>query len=542
MLKRIRIIVAVFFLAALTLLFLDYTGTVHAYLGWCAKIQLIPALLNFHLAAAAIFVIITLLIGRFYCSAICPLGIFQDVISRLTNIGKKNRFNYRPSRKPLVILRFVLLAVFLAALATGISVITALLEPYSAFGRMVSQIFGPVYQWGNNVLAGFAERSGSYAFYSVDVWMKSAAALIVAISTFVIVGVFAWKSGRGYCNTVCPVGALFGIVTKFSLIKPSVDKEKCNSCGLCAKNCKASCIDSVNKEIDYLRCVFCFNCIAICPKKSVTFSLRNPFGAKTSGTRKSSGTINTSQSKNNAEVDGNLSINGNINGDMNDKLTGGNLARRGLISGAALLILGFIVRPFARTYEFAFDGGLAPVQDKKAPSRKTPVIPPGADSARYFRKHCAGCQLCVTVCPNQVLRPSNKVSNFMQPHMSFERGYCRPECVKCSEVCPTGAILPITAAEKSSIQIGVAVWNNDLCVVNTDKVVCDLCSRKCPAGAIAMIPKIPMPEPGADDKTSLKIPMIDTNRCIGCGACELLCPSRPYSAIYVEGVGSHRTV
>jgi ferredoxin len=211
-------------------------------------------------------------------------------------------------------------------------------------------------------------------------------------------------------------------------------------------------------------------------------------------------------------------------------------ARRGLVSGAALLALGFIARPFARTYDFAFDGGLAPVDGKIASPRNTPIIPPGADNARRFGKRCTGCQMCASACPNQVLRPSSKASNFMQPEMSFERGYCRPECVKCSEVCPTGAIRRITAAEKSSIQIGIAKWSKDLCIVNSDKVACDLCARKCPTGAITMIPQRP------DNADSLKIPMIDTNRCIGCGACEQLCPSRPYSAIYVDGVDSHRTI
>ena len=217
-----------------------------------------------------------------------------------------------------------------------------------------------------------------------------------------------------------------------------------------------------------------------------------------------------------------------------DNLTSCGVARRGLLAGAAVLAVGLATRGAANLYQF--DGGLAPLEDRKAPVRARPIIPPGADNIRHFRARCTGCQLCVSVCPNNVLRPSNKLSGFMQPNLSYERGYCRPECVKCSEVCPTGAIRPITTAEKSATQIGCAVWSKDLCVVNTDKVACDLCERKCPTAAITMVPQ------SADDPASLKIPVVDANRCIGCGACEQLCPSRPYSAIYVDGVETHRRV
>ena len=124
----------------------------------------------------------------------------------------------------------------------------------------------------------------------------------------------------------------------------------------------------------------------------------------------------------------------------------------------------------------------------------------------------------------------------MQPETSYERGYCRPECTKCSDVCPTGAIKPITKEEKTAIQIGHAVWVAENCIVNSDGQKCGNCARHCPTGAIQMVPK------DANDKKSLQIPVINTERCIGCGACENLCPSRPFSAIYVEGHEVHREI
>jgi formate hydrogenlyase subunit 6/NADH:ubiquinone oxidoreductase subunit I len=190
----------------------------------------------------------------------------------------------------------------------------------------------------------------------------------------------------------------------------------------------------------------------------------------------------------------------------------------------------------AKAQKLKMDGGYAVIEDKKIPNRETPLTPPGSLSARNLAQHCTACQLCISACPNQVLRPSGDLSNFMQPVTSFERGYCRPECVKCSEVCPTGAIKPITKEEKTAIQIGHAVWIADNCVVNRDNEKCDNCFRHCPTGAIQMVAKNP------DDKKSPKIPVINTERCIGCGACENLCPSRPFSAIYVEGHEVHREI
>lgn len=180
------------------------------------------------------------------------------------------------------------------------------------------------------------------------------------------------------------------------------------------------------------------------------------------------------------------------------------------------------------------DGGLAFIQDKKVPNRQTAIKPAGSKSNKNFSTRCSACQLCVSVCPNNVLRPSTKIENLMQPEMSYEKGYCRPECTKCSKVCPTGAIKKINKEEKSSTQIGHAVWIGKNCIPITDKVECANCARHCPTGAIQMI--------NISDDSSLKVPIINTERCIGCGACENLCPSRPFSAIYVEGHEVHKLI
>ena len=498
MLRKIRLTLAVLFFTFITLLFLDFTGTLHTWFGWMAKIQFLPAVLALNVGVILLLVVLTLVFGRVYCSVICPLGVFQDVVSWISGRRKKKRyrFTYSPAKN---VLRYGVLALFIITLIAGIGSFVALLAPYSSYGRIASNLFAPIYGWGNNALAYLAERADSYAFYETSVWLKSLPTFIIAVVTFIVISVLAWRNGRTYCNTVCPVGTVLGFLSRFSLLRITIDKEKCNACGLCSRKCKASCIDGKNHTVDYSRCVACMDCIDTCKHGAISYRLRRqketvvkqPVDAK--------------------QIDD---------------------ARRSFLTATALVA----TTAALKAQEKKVDGGLAIIEDKKIPERATPIVSPGALSARHFAQHCTACQLCVSVCPNEVLRPSTDLMKLMQPEMSYERGYCRPECTKCGDVCPAGAIHPITVADKSATQIGHAVWVKQNCVPLTDGVECGNCARHCPTGAIQMVPSDPA------DAASPKIPVVNAERCIGCGACENLCPARPFSAIYVEGHEVHRVV
>lgn len=496
MLRKIRIVAATLCFTIITLLFLDFTGTIHSWFGWLAKIQLLPAILALNVGVVAALIILTLLLGRVYCSVICPLGVMQDLISWAAGKRKKNRFTYSPAKTWL---RYGVLAVFIATLVAGFGAIALLVAPYSAYGRIAQNLLAPLWGWGNNLLAYVAERVDSYAFYSTEVVMGSIGTFAVAVATLIIVGVLAWRGGRTYCNTICPVGTVLGAISRFSLLKPIIDTDKCIDCKRCARNCKASCIDVQTHSIDYSRCVACMDCLEMCSKNAIHYTRRT--------SQPKSANVNTAKCK------------------TEDS------SRRNFIVGAGLL-----AASAAKAQEMKLDGGYATILDKKAPARQNAITPAGSLSAHNMAAHCTGCQLCVAVCPTKVLRPSANLKTFMQPTMSYEVGYCRPECNKCSEVCPAGAIKPISVAEKSSTQIGHAVWIKDNCIVLTDDVDCGNCERHCPAEAITMI------RSDVNNPKSRKIPAVNVERCIGCGACENLCPARPFSAIYVEGHSSHRTI
>lgn len=494
MLKTIRLILAVICCVLLTLLFLDFTGTLHGWLGWLAKIQFLPALLALNAGVIAGLILLTLLFGRIYCSVICPLGVFQDAVSRLAQKVKvKRRFSFSPA---ISWLRYGMLVLCIFAFVLGIGSLVALFDPYGAYGRIANNLFLPVYQGINNLLAYFAERVDSYSFYPVEIWVKSGITFLIAVITFLGICILAWRNGRTYCNTICPVGTILGFLSRFSLYRLTFDKEKCTRCGLCERNCKASCIDSKNMSIDRSRCVTCFNCIEKCHFGAMKYAPRK-FAEKKKDTDNQAG-----------------------------------VSRANFLSIAGL----FVFTNTIKAQQLKVDGGLADIEDKKIPDRKTPIAPPGALGAKNFSSHCTGCQLCVSACPNNILRPSSKLTTLMQPEMSYERGYCRPECVECSQVCPAGAIRPITIADKSALSIGQAVWIKENCVVNRDELQCTACERHCPTGAVTLVAIDP------DDEKSLKIPSVNKELCIGCGSCEYYCPARPFSAIYVEGNVRHHAI
>ena len=446
-LKYIRIVLAALMLLGITALLLDTTGVLRHWLGWMPKIQLLPAILALNVAVVVAILAVTALIGRFYCAVVCPMGIFQDIFVWFHKLffGKKRPYRYS---KPANKLRYPLLVLFVLAMVVGMNSIAVLIAPYSAYARMVTGLHATgVAQW-------------------------------VAIITLVVIGLMSFTMGRMWCNTICPVGTLLGLISRHSLFGIKIDADKCVGCHKCEHRCKSMCIDiDGGKTVDSSRCVNCFTCIGECKQGAVTFG---PKGREAK-----------SQS-----VDG---------------------SRRKFVAGTVAVGAAMAVQ----AQDKKVDGGLAALTDKQVPLRKTPLKPFGAKSLKNFSTRCTACQLCVSQCPEKVLRPSTKLESLMQPEMNYHNGYCRMACTRCSEVCPAGAIHPVTKEEKTAISIGVAVVLKDNCIG------CGTCERHCPSGAIQMV----------DSR-----PAVNEARCLGCGACEYYCPARPMTAIYVEGREVHAEI
>jgi polyferredoxin len=489
MLRKIRISVSVLIILTLSLYLVDFAGLLPVQFHALAQIQFIPALLSLNIAVLIAILAATLVFGRIYCSSVCPLGVYQDVVNFVSRkFRKKKRFNYRKAQS---LLRWLFVGVTIAAFVGGFTFLVGFLDPYSAYSRMVVHLFKPAYMAGNNLLEAIFSHFDNHRFYTATVYLASVTSLVVALISLLGIGLMAAFNGRDYCNTICPVGTVLGFFSKFALLKIRINESKCNSCGSCTRNCKASCIDSKNHSIDYSRCINCFDCLDVCSKKAMSFSFAR----------------NTHKNK----------------------------SKR------------YKVDHSKRTFLLAMGGtGLAASQvlaSKTIPAlsapntakRQVPISPPGSLSHANLMQKCTSCHLCVAKCPQQIIKPAFTeygLAGIMQPILSFDRGFCNYDCTICSDVCPVGAILPLSQDAKHTTQTGIVHFIKENCIVVTDQTNCGACSEHCPTQAVSMVPY-------TDD---LDIPFTQTAICVGCGGCEYVCPAKPNKAIYVEGITKHASI
>jgi len=493
-LRRFRIVFSALILISFLLVFLDFRSFVPVrYADTILYLQFIPSLIKFigfaGIAAAGFLVVLvlTLITGRTYCSLLCPLGIGMDFFSRIGGTIRKKfrRYGYK---RPFTIVRYSVLAITIAVtLIWGLYMVT-LLDPYSIFGRFSTFFLKPLVLWINNLAAAILGKFDNYYLHNVPVTAFNLLTYIIPSAFFLLVGILSLTRGRLYCNMICPVGTLLGLISKISLFRIRFDENRCTKCGRCAVRCKSSCIDFLHYDIDVSRCVDCFNCISVCPEDALSYGI---FHKKI-------------------------------------RSEGVDESKRKFIAGSLLMIFGISTSVRGQDPE-------EPVVHKETTVREdktSPVCPPGAGSIESFNSKCTACSLCITACPNNVLRPAVKqygLAGLMQPVMDYHHSFCTFNCTICTEVCPTDALKPLLPEAKKLTQIGKVFFIKDNCIVKTEKTACGACSESCPTKAVYMIPY----------EGNLLIPETNQDICIGCGHCEFACPTKPFKAIYVDGNPIH---
>lgn len=490
------------------------------------SVQLLPAAIaaagggTIAAAAVAIVLLLTLLFGRVYCSLLCPLGLCMDVAARLAGKAGKNR--RLPYKHGHTWVRGVVLVVLLGSLAAGTPVILGFMDPFSLFGRMTAATVRPATSALADALAAarFGRMSGNL--------MPAATVLWIGLGLMVVVlGLAVWR-GRLWCNTVCPVGTVLGLISRFSLFGLRIQPSSCVSCAQCEKVCPSQCIDFRSGTVDHSRCVMCMKCTTICRKSAVNFVWlpgRNVVvapGPQAPVARRAmpssppvarrgfliaiatlAGRV-TAEDEESGEDHGERAGEGERRGGGRGRGRGDGRGRGG-------------------------DNGSGESHESHGPRVRT--LPPGAGNAGRFHDACTACHLCVARCKGQVLRPAlaeNGWRGFLQPIMDLQRGFCADDCHACGDVCPTGAILPLSHALKRATRIGTVKFRRGRCVVKREDKECAKCADVCPTGAIRMV----------SFRGGLEIPEVDDALCNGCGACEFVCPASPEKAITVDGVPS----
>ena len=475
---RIRIAVSFFIFTLFLFLFCGGEKISSFLASTLLPFQFVPALVRSFTSPSAIFMIgliflvfVTLIFGRIYCSLLCPLGTLQDIFIALSGkFGRRKKHSYR---KPHHLLRYAVLMIVIASVFLGSMSLLNLFDPYSIMGRFITQFALPFFLLLYNTATGLMKYFHIY-FFSRDTAPLVLSVLLVNIAFVILISMMALKYGRLYCNTLCPVGTLLGLLSHVSLFKFAIDKTGCTACLKCEGVCKAGCIDSQNAVIDRSRCVSCFNCLAACPQSVVSYrlSLRNQKGSAWSPARRS--------------------------------VLIGSLAT----AGSAILMLSPGIRNL-----------FSPAHASASP----PITPPGSLSLEHFTKTCSACHLCVSACPTKVLQPTflgYGISGLLQPQLNYAQSFCDHECNICGQLCPTGAIRPLSLEEKQITQIGQVDLLKDRCVVYVKNENCGACVEVCPTKTIRFI-----------DKGNILYPEVDNRYCVGCGACTHACPTTPKSIV-----------
>ncbi len=443
---------------------------------------------------AIVLLALTLLLGRFFCGWVCPMGITLDVTDRILTT-KKKKHDDSTEPLPLKPLKYGLLVCILVA-AYFEANLAGWFDPQSLITRTYVQVFLPAFQYATDLIfrglypIGFARPvvEGAHSFFKTTLYALEQPSFHGSAATFLIfmlIALLVFFNRRFWCRFLCPMGAVLALTSRFSLFKRTVDETKCINCNRCVRNCRMGAIEVGGKTGYRGECIECFTCVDVCPVDAVAFRPVWMRGA--------------------------------------DKLPV-SFTRRTLVLSAGA---GIMAVPVVR---------LAAGQPARSPIR-----PPGAGAAAgrdYFMQTCIRCGECMRVCPTNAIQPAwfdAGVEGLWTPEIVPRNGYCSYNCTLCGQVCPSGAIQRLVPTEKKRRQLGIAVFDHNRCIPWSRAENCLVCEEHCPvAGKAIRFRTGEMPgDTGA--LVQVKLPYVVEAECIGCGICENKCPLHGRAGVRVTG-------
>ncbi|MCP4640179.1 MAG: 4Fe-4S binding protein [bacterium] len=469
----------------------------------------VPAALLLSLVTIAL----TLLFGRAFCGWVCPLGTVHAMASWFRR-RPTGRDVPRQRRSPWQKAKYYLLVMLLVMAACGVHWI-GVFDPLSLLYRTVTtSLVGPVH---------YAAEAGPNAVYNADptigpFHLKSltepvyelgrdvvfattrhaykGSTLIFAL--FVLIVALNLYRPRFWCRYVCPLGGLLGLLSKRPLLRLRKAEGACNDCGRCNGVCPAAAqpdlTGSSGEPGEWLpsECYLCWNCVAACNFKGLSFKAETPLTAMNAGS-----------------VD---------------------LSRRATLAagvGGVAGLVGFRSSPQAQMHRY----------------NKALIRPPGARAEHEFLERCIQCGLCMKVCPMNGLQPATfeaGLEGVWTPVLVPKIGYCEYNCNLCGQVCPTGAIEELPIKGRQERTIGLAFFDTTRCLPYAYNRNCIICEEHCPVSPKAIY-VVERELTGRDGVTRvLKQPRVDPDLCVGCGICEWSCVFRDQAAIRVTSANESR--
>lgn len=458
----------------------------------------------------------TLFLGRFFCGWICPMGTVQHFVGNMHSESKRGRQRIESNRyKRWQTIKYVVLIAGLAASCFG-SMAVGWLDPFSLLVRSVGLALLPAFNFGVRAVLAPLEHSHIAAIKATGTAVHHALqatildfrqthfsqGLVLGI-LFLIILAASLRVTRFWCRSICPLGALLGAFSRFSIFGLHKDEKACNRCNRCLLNCQGGDDPIGGARWRKAECLMCMNCIGACPEHSLAFRFFR----------------SSSEEKEVATPD---------------------LGRRRTVTGLAA---GAAVVPLMHA-----NTGLGKSRHERL------LRPPGSLDEAEFLSRCIRCGECMKVCPNNSLHPTLDeagIAGLWTPTLVPRIGYCEPSCVLCSEVCPTGAIWQVTPKEKGwvvgvgatkePVRLGTAFYDRGRCLPWAEATECIVCEEWCPVSPKAIYVEEADVKDALGQTKRLKQPRVDPSRCVGCGACEYACPLQERPAVYVTSIGESRS-